>query len=82
MRMDNPHFATYTTPEEAAALAVMARAAKPEHKYEVRKHNPKWEPPRLFSDGYPETWGVIEFVPYCPQMPWRCEGFINWGREV
>lgn len=44
------------------------------NRYEVLPHH-------ISVKGVPLTWGVARYVPYCPQMPERFDGFV-WFEGV
>lgn len=46
----------------------------PTNRYEVQPHE-------VSPKGFAVTWGVMQFSPYCAQMPWRCNGFL-WIFDV
>ncbi len=55
--------------ERAEELATTLRVNHPENCYLASPH--EWYP-----NNTPKKWGVVRYIPYCEQMPWRCDGFV------
>lgn len=67
MRTGNPYYATFTTQEEAQALAEEAQRLEPGSQFEAHIHDYK-----------PDVWGVVRKVRHDDR--WMYDGFINWER--
>ena len=66
---------------QAEERAEKLRVSEPENKFVVSPHS--WLPglpTRMSDDSINElaarTWGILRYVPYCEQMPWRLTGFV------
>ena len=81
-----------TDKTKAERLAERLRILEPENRFEVAQHTTgrTGEPAeyvtcfsvtvqtKLAVTPIPATWGVVRYIPYTEEFPWRLTGFVWW----
>ena len=81
-----------TDKTKAERLAGHLRILEPENRFEVAQHNPgRIGVPAVYVTFFSvsvlkqraimpiaATWGVVRYIPYTEEFPWRLTGFVLW----